>query len=562
MAKSIQRHFITDLVNRTDLVALVGSRVSIAKTENGRSWACCPFHNENTPSFAINHAKQFYYCFGCHAGGDALRFIMDYDHLGFVEAVEALATFNGVDVQYEEVAHQDHEEFQARKAKLELGLEALAEAAKFYHEQFYSDAGKVAREYLRNRKVSKTSVERYQLGYAPHGNVLLNKLEAKYDIELLLETGLVGEKEGRYYDWFRDRVMFPIHNRRGQVVGFGARAMGDTQPKYLNSGESPWFNKRHELYGMYQALQTRPKSLIVTEGYMDVVKLAQHGFQNAVAALGTAVGETHIAQLKKRAPVVYFCFDGDHAGEDAAKKALQAVFSAYDGETDWRFVFLPVGEDPDSLITNQGKEAFHRALDGQISASQFVQKLLNIEGRANWTIEEKTRAAQAASQWVSLLPSGSYRDILQQELQQLLHAPIDILQQKVSMVDVQKESVAYSMKTTVSSAMLTKAEWQMAAILSVCPAWCRLPEVSEVLPDMIHKFPLLAQLLYLAHCGATTEQLKDFMNQQGGMQQLQQATAAISLLSDENLRVEWLGMMQRIKQESQDLRARLEKLRG
>lgn len=562
MAKSIQRHFIDDLVNRTDLVALVGSRISISKTENGRSWACCPFHNEKSPSFAVNHAKQFYYCFGCHAGGDALRFIMDYEHVSFVEAVEILAAFNGVEVQYEEQSPQDAEEFQARKAKLELGLEALADAAAFYHQQFYAEVGQGARAYLRQRQLSKTSVEQYQIGYAPQGNPLIAALEPKYGMALLLETGLAGEKDGRYYDWFRDRVMFPIHNRRGQVVGFGARAMGDAQPKYLNSGESPWFNKRYELYGLYQALQSRPKSLIVTEGYMDVVKLAQFGFRHAVAALGTAVGETHIAQLKKRTPVVYFCFDGDHAGEDAAKKALQAVFATYDGETDWRFVFLPPGEDPDSLLTSQGQAAFHRALDGQISASQFVQKLLNFEARAHWTVEEKTRAAQAASQWVSLLPAGQYRDILRQELQQALNAPIDILSSSKEGAHTVEKTVQQSSKIVNAAAVFTKAEWRMAAILILHPEWQKFPEVQVVLPEIIEKFPLLAQLLYLARCGGCPEQLAGFVAQQGLAAQLQRATETVTLLSEADLQSEWRGMMQRLQQDSQDLRTRLEKLGG
>lgn len=312
MAKRIPKPFIDELTARTDLLALLSSRVTFTKKSGSNHWACCPFHDEKTPSFSVNTQKGFYHCFGCGVSGDAIRFLMDYDNLPFPEAVERLAEYNGLDVPYEDDGRQSDPQ---EKDRYDLGLECLADAAAYFHEAFYSDSGKAARDYLRQRNLKKATVDTFQLGYAPPGNALLAHLGSKYPLQLLQDVGLVGVKDDHHYDWFRERVIFPIHNHKGKVIAFGARAMGEAQPKYLNSPETTWFNKRYELYGLHQAMQTRERTLLVTEGYMDVIKLWQHGIKNAVAALGTAIGETHISQLKKRAEKIYFSFDGDTAGQ-------------------------------------------------------------------------------------------------------------------------------------------------------------------------------------------------------------------------------------------------------
>lgn len=558
MAKRIEKSFIDEINRRTDIGALIGSKLSYKKSSGHNSWACCPFHNEKTPSFCVDHQKQFYYCFGCKASGDALRFVMDYDHLPFVEAVEYLARFNGMEVRYEEESQLQYEVRMEQKARVELGLEALQKAADFYHQCFYQDEAEVARGYLRSRSVKNVMVQKYQIGYAPRHNALLHHLEKNYALDLLQETGLIAERDGQYYDWFRDRIMFPIHNSRGQVIAFGARAMGDAQPKYLNSGDSSWFNKRHELYGLHHAMQVKAKTLIVTEGYMDVVKLAQFGFENAVAALGTAFGETHVQQLKKRANKIYVCFDGDLAGQTAAQKALQAIFAAYDEQHEWRFMFMPVGEDPDSLLSREGKEAFHQAMDASLTPSQFLQQILGTDER-QLTVEERAQRAASAAQWLGLLPSGGYREILQQELQAALSVPVHV-EQSVAAQSQDIPSLRTSRRAAVQqSGLPQKGEWRLLAILWQFP--CLHTALSaQVIEIMTQKMPHLAQLCYLARAGADEEMLRDCLQDWQILDQVSQARLNLQALSAQDLQREWQDAVAQMQAEQEKLRARLEKL--
>ena len=384
-------------------------------------WACCPFHDEKTPSFSVNTQKGFYHCFGCGVSGDAIRFLMDYDNLPFPEAVERLAEYNGLDVPYEDDGRQSDPQ---EKDRYDLGLECLADAAAYFHEAFYSDSGKAARDYLRQRNLKKATVDTFQLGYAPPGNALLAHLGSKYPLQLLQDVGLVGVKDDHHYDWFRERVIFPIHNHKGKVIAFGARAMGEAQPKYLNSPETTWFNKRYELYGLHQAMQTRERTLLVTEGYMDVIKLWQHGIKNAVAALGTAIGETHISQLKKRAEKIYFSFDGDTAGQKAARKALEAVFSQHDKQHEWRFMFMPAGEDPDSLVEKAGVAAFQQAMDASLPASAYFLQTLDDGAGAQRSAEAQAELAGEAQRWLELLPDADFREILRAQVMKRFELPV------------------------------------------------------------------------------------------------------------------------------------------
>lgn len=560
MAKRIEKSFIDEINRRTDVVALIGSKLSYQKSNASKSWACCPFHNEKTPSFCVDHQKQFYYCFGCKASGDALRFIMDYEHLPFVEAVEQLARFNGMEVRYEEESVFQQEERAVQKARLELGLEALQKAADFYHQCFYQDEAAAAREYLRGRKVSHQMVQQFQIGYAPRHNALLNVLQADYALDLLQEVGLIGERDGQYYDWFRDRIMFPIVNVRGQVIAFGARALGNAQPKYLNSGDSAWFNKRNELYGLYQAVQAKAKTLLVTEGYMDVVKLKQFGFDNAVAALGTAFGETHVVQLKKRAQKIYVCFDGDLAGQTAAQKALQLIFAAYDEKHEWRFMFMPEGEDPDSLLSNQGREAFHAAMDASLTPSQFLQQLLGAGGQA-LTVEERAQRAASAAHWLALLPAGGYREILQQELQQVLAVPVHIeaVQGGASGQGLPRQ-IAQSPRAVVKQSGLPQpAQWRLLAMLWQFPEWQGLLPV-EAAVAVAEKMPHLADLLYLARAGADEALLEQALQDWQLLEQVSQARLAMQILGQEALKGEFSDALAVMQAEQEKLRQRLEKL--
>ncbi len=421
MAKRIPKPFIDELTARTDLLALLSSRVTFTKKSGSNHWACCPFHDEKTPSFSVNTQKGFYHCFGCGVSGDAIRFLMDYDNLPFPEAVERLAEYNGLDVPYEDDGRQSDPQ---EKDRYDLGLECLADAAAYFHEAFYSDSGKAARDYLRQRNLKKATVDTFQLGYAPPGNALLAHLGSKYPLQLLQDVGLVGVKDDHHYDWFRERVIFPIHNHKGKVIAFGARAMGEAQPKYLNSPETTWFNKRYELYGLHQAMQTRERTLLVTEGYMDVIKLWQHGIKNAVAALGTAIGETHISQLKKRAEKIYFSFDGDTAGQKAARKALEAVFSQHDKQHEWRFMFMPAGEDPDSLVEKAGVAAFQQAMDASLPASAYFLQTLDDGAGAQRSAEAQAELAGEAQRWLELLPDADFREILRAQVMKRFELPV------------------------------------------------------------------------------------------------------------------------------------------
>lgn len=421
MAKRIPKPFIDELTARTDLLALLSSRITFTKKSGSNHWACCPFHDEKTPSFSVNTQKGFYHCFGCGVSGDAIRFLMDYDNLPFPEAVERLAEYNGLDVPYEDDGRQSDPQ---EKDRYDLGLECLADAAAYFHEAFYSDSGKAARDYLRQRNLKKATVDTFQLGYAPPGNALLAHLGSKYPLQLLQDVGLVGVKDDHHYDWFRERVIFPIHNHKGKIIAFGARAMGEAQPKYLNSPETTWFNKRYELYGLYQAMQTRERTLLVTEGYMDVIKLWQHGIKNAVAALGTAIGETHISQLKKRAEKIYFSFDGDTAGQKAARKALEAVFSQHDKQHEWRFMFMPAGEDPDSLVEKAGVAAFQQAMDASLPASAYFLQTLDDGAGAQRSAEAQAELAGEAQRWLELLPDADFREILRAQVMKRFDLPV------------------------------------------------------------------------------------------------------------------------------------------
>ena len=421
MAKRIPKPFIDELTARTDLLALLSSRITFTKKSGSNHWACCPFHDEKTPSFSVNTQKGFYHCFGCGVSGDAIRFLMDYDNLPFPEAVERLAEYNGLDVPYEDDGRQSDPQ---EKDRYDLGLECLADAAAYFHEAFYSDSGKAARDYLRQRNLKKATVDTFQLGYAPPGNALLAHLGSKYPLQLLQDVGLVGVKDDHHYDWFRERVIFPIHNHKGKVIAFGARAMGEAQPKYLNSPETTWFNKRYELYGLHQAMQTRERTLLVTEGYMDVIKLWQHGIKNAVAALGTAIGEPHISQLKKRAEKIYFSFDGDTAGQKAARKALEAVFSQHDKQHEWRFMFMPAGEDPDSLVEKAGVAAFQQAMDASLPASAYFLQTLDDGAGAQRSAEAQAELAGEAQRWLELLPDADFREILRAQVMKRFDLPV------------------------------------------------------------------------------------------------------------------------------------------
>ena len=555
MAKRIPKPFIDELTARTDLLALLSSRITFTKKSGSNHWACCPFHDEKTPSFSVNTQKGFYHCFGCGVSGDAIRFLMDYDNLPFPEAIERLAEFNGLSVPYEDDGRQvDPQE----KDRYDLGLECLADAAAFFHEAFYGESGKAARDYLRQRRLKKATVDTFLLGYAPPGNALLAHLGSKYPLQLLQDVGLVGVKDDHHYDWFRERVIFPIHNIKGKIIAFGARAMGEAQPKYLNSPETTWFNKRFELYGLHQAMQTRERTLLVTEGYMDVIKLWQHGVKNAVAALGTAIGDSHISQLKKRAEKVYFSFDGDTAGQKAARKALEAVFSQHDKQHEWRFMFMPAGEDPDSLVEKAGITAFQQVMDASLPASAFFLQTLDDGAGAQRSAEAQAELAGEAQRWLELLPDTDFREILRAQVMKRFDLPVLTLSGNAATATHTATPAWRAPREMVVVKPKDKGIQLMARLL--LQPQCALPLRRWEYPPEDAELQLFWLYCYaLQSSGADSTHAEAFLHQHGVYEAVASAAKLLARLDAQQQRDEFTDMLANLQKNYVSQQARLEK---
>ena len=391
---TIPQSFIQELIDRTDIVEVVGRYVQLKKG-GANLMGLCPFHGEKSPSFSVSPSKQFFHCFGCGKNGNAIGFLMEHAGMGFLEAVQDLAQSTGLQVPQDDVSPQERERAAARRQQQATLTEVLEKAAQAYSRQLRSAPAAV--QYLKGRGVSGELAKRYGLGYAPPGWHGLASVFAHYDDPLLLEAGLVivndeNPQEVRRYDRFRDRVMFPIRNVKGECIGFGGRVLGDDKPKYLNSPETTLFHKGRELYGLFEARTAiRERGLaLVTEGYMDVVALAQLGFPNTVATLGTACTPEHLGKLLRFTDTVVFSFDGDSAGRRAARKALDNALAHATDTRSIKFLFLPPEHDPDSFVRAHGTEAFAALVDAALPLSAFLVQaageqcdLATPEGRAH-----------------------------------------------------------------------------------------------------------------------------------------------------------------------------------
>jgi len=415
MAGRIPRVFINDLIARTDIVDLIDARVKLKK--QGKNYhACCPFHNEKTPSFTVNGEKQFYHCFGCGAHGNALDFLMNYDKLDFVESVEELATMHNLEVPYEAGNGPSQIERHQRQTLYQL----MTGLNDFYQQSLKQSQASQAQQYLARRGLSAEVITRFAIGYAPPGwdNVLKRFGSDKDNRQSLTDAGmLVTNDQGRSYDRFRERVMFPIRDKRGRVIGFGGRVLGDGMPKYLNSPETDIFHKGRQLYGLYEALQSQPEPerLLVVEGYMDVVALAQYGISYAVASLGTSTTADHIQLLFRATGNVICCYDGDRAGRDAAWRALETALPYMTDGRQLRFMFLPDGEDPDTLVRKEGKDAFEARMEQAQPLSTFLFNSLLPQVDLS-TPDGKTRLSTLALPLIAQVPGETLRIYLRQEL--------------------------------------------------------------------------------------------------------------------------------------------------
>ncbi len=422
MAGKIPQHFIDEVVSRTDIVDVINTRVTLKKRGNSHV-ACCPFHNENTPSFNVSQQKQFYHCFGCGESGSAISFLMNYENMHFVDAIEYLAENLGLEIP------QEAADFSQQRNESKPLYALLEQVSEFYQQQLKSHEPAIA--YLKNRGLSGDTAKRFGIGYAPDGWDALNQHFPEREV-MLLKTGMLktsdkaGAAKDRAYQRFRDRIMFPIRDSRGRVIAFGGRVMGQDEPKYLNSPETPLFHKGSELYGLYEARKAAQDAghVIVVEGYMDVIALAQHGIDHAVATLGTAANQQHSDILFKIVPNIVFCFDGDKAGRRAAWRALEATLPVLQDGRDAHFLFLPDGEDPDTIVTHQGPAGFYDKLSERVPIIDYLYEHL-AEDIDMTSIGGKAQLAEKAKPLVATIQPGVYKQLAYRRLEALIGIPVD-----------------------------------------------------------------------------------------------------------------------------------------
>ncbi|KJF90643.1 DNA primase [Photobacterium leiognathi] len=435
MAGKIPRSFIDDLISRHDIVDVIDARVKLKK--QGKNFgACCPFHNEKTPSFSVSQEKQFYHCFGCGVHGNVLDFVMEFDRLDFVDAIEELASQLGLEVPRENDGNNTHRGPKA--ADKRNYYELMGQVSQFYQSQLRTKEGEIAVDYLKGRGLSGEIVKKFSIGFIPdQWDMVRSRFGRDNESQkALVNTGMLIENDnGRRYDRFRGRVMFPIHDRRGRVIGFGGRVIGDGTPKYLNSPETDIFHKGRELYGLYEVLQTyrEPEKIMVVEGYMDVVALAQFGVDYAVASLGTSTTGDHIQSLFRQTSTVVCCYDGDRAGRDAAWRAMEQALPYLTDGRQLKFMFLPDGEDPDSCIRAEGKDAFELRVDQAMPLSEFLFNSLMLQVDTT-SREGKAKLSTLAVPLIDKVPGGTLRLYLRELLGKNLGLPDEAqLQQLISM---------------------------------------------------------------------------------------------------------------------------------
>ena len=429
--------FIDQVLDRTDIVDVVDRRVKLKKAGKNYS-ACCPFHQEKTPSFSVNPEKQFYYCFGCGAGGNALGFVMDYERIEFREAIELLAHAAGIEMPAEEI---DAPQVDHQKPL----YEAMERATKLY-EGFlrqHKDRGRVV-DYLKRRGLSGEVARDFRLGFAPEGwDNFIQTLSGEESIGHAVTAGLIIENDkGRKYDRFRDRVIFPIVNQRGKVIAMGGRVLGDGKPKYLNSPETPLFSKSHELYGLHhiRKFAKNLSRIVVVEGYMDVIALAQFGIHYAVATLGTSVGKPHLELLFRRVEQVVFCFDGDEAGRKAAFRGMEAALPMMEDGRQVKFLFLPEGEDPDTVVRSKGAQHLEHMFDTAAPLEQFVFEQMSADIDLT-TMDGKARLSKLVAPYINQIPDGVYKTLLFKSLAERTDMDVESLRRLREVQEVSSSSM-------------------------------------------------------------------------------------------------------------------------
>ncbi|MFD2164935.1 DNA primase [Thalassotalea euphylliae] len=479
MAGLIPRQFIDDLLARTDIVELINSRVPLKKA--GKNYhACCPFHTEKTPSFTVSQDKQFYHCFGCGEHGNAISFLMEYDRLDFVDAIEELASLNGMEVEREENRQtpEQQRKYQQAQQQKQDDFHIMEQIARFYQQQLRVAPDKdTAIDYLKGRGLSGEIAKRFGIGYVSDAwDGMMNAFAHNGSIaKQLIDLGMAieSDKGGRPYDRFRGRIMFPIRDKRGRVIGFGGRVLGDAKPKYLNSPETRIYHKGQELYGLFEAKQANKnlERIVVVEGYMDVVALAQHGIEYAVASLGTSTTGEQLQTLFRTVNDVICCYDGDRAGREAAWRAMENALPLIKDGVSLKFVFLPDGEDPDSLVRQQGQQAFEHILDSAQPLSEFLFENLIAKVDTN-SIEGRAALADTFQPYLAKLPESILKDAIINELANKFGTGSEHLVKQLS----QKAPASPAQQAAKKPTRATPVRLAIALLLEK-------PELVKALPD-------------------------------------------------------------------------------
>ena len=475
MKGSIPRTFIDDILTKVNIVDLINSRVKLKKA--GRDYqACCPFHHEKTPSFTVSDKKQFYHCFGCGAHGNAISFLMEYDKLEFVEAVEELAGFLGLEIPYEKRPHFNENGKQVGYQTKRNLYKLMQEIAKFYQQQLPLNIP--AQSYLQQRGLSAEIIERFQIGYVPNAmdTVYRQFGKTREEQQKLFDLGMLSRNDrGNIYDKFRNRIMFPIRDRRGRTVAFGGRVLTDEKPKYLNSPETVTYHKGSELYGLFEALQAddSPQKLLVVEGYMDVVALAQFGVDYAVASLGTSTTSEQIQLLFRSTEQVICCYDGDRAGRDAAWRALENALPYLEDGRQLKFIFLPDGEDPDTFIRQFGKEGFEEYLNNAQSLSEFL--FAHLTPQVDFSSKEgKNKLAALSIPLIKQIPG----DVLRLDLRNTLAKKLGVLD------PTQLESLIPNQQKTENTPTAQPIQFKRTPMRVLIALLLQNPELVKFVPDL------------------------------------------------------------------------------
>ncbi len=489
MSGRIPHNFIDDLISRTDIIEVINSRLPL-KRKGKEYTACCPFHNEKTPSFTVSETKQFYHCFGCGAHGNVIGFLMEFDHLEYVDAIETLAADQHLDVPREGSGEKKN---QPNNAPI---YAVLQHASQLYQQQLNTSTRAI--NYLKQRGLGDDIIKQYKIGYAPDNwNFLHNALTDKtFTTEQLFQAGLLIQNDKQKpYDRFRDRIMFSITDQRGRIIGFGGRILDKGEPKYLNSPEIPVFHKGTELYGLYEVKQTLRKieRLLIVEGYMDVIALSQHNINYAVASLGTATTTEQIQKMFRTTHEVIFCYDGDNAGKKAAWHALENTLPVIRDGMVAKFLFLPENEDPDTMVRKEGKAAFEQRIQTATPLSDYLFNALSVQIESD-TVEGRAKLAKQVSPLITNMHNGVFKDLLLEQLSQRVGLNSSQLEAKIS--QQQKTITAIKPKPIARQQVKNNKTRVAIALLLQNPAFvssCEIP------PDFNTAITKGLSLLYHLH---------------------------------------------------------------